>query len=153
GTSATIAFSTAVASTRDEALDLADEFHTLHAVTRAFELAWAHCRVELRHLGLTAEDVHLFQRLAGHLIFAGPALRATPAVLANTQGQFGLWRHGISGDHPIAVVRLDDPRDLPLTRLLLAAHTYWRAKGLTVDLVLLDESPASYLEDLHQRLQ
>src|SRR5262249_11595442 len=123
-------------------------------VTRAFELAYAHSRVELRHLNLTAEDVHLFQRLAGHVLFAGPALRPPSAVLsANVQGQPGLWRLGISGDNPIVLVRLDDLRDLSLAQLLLTAHTYWRSKGLTVDLVLLNENPASYFEELHQQLQ
>src|SRR5262249_41785278 len=102
GAGVTVAFATAVAGSREEALALADEFHSLHAVTRAFELAYAHSRVELRHLNLNAEDVHLFQRLAGHVLFAGPALRAAPSVLAaNGQGQPGLWRLGVSGDFPV----------------------------------------------------
>src|SRR5262249_31135099 len=93
GAGVTVAFATAVAGSREEALALADEFHSLHAVTRAFELAYAHSRVELRHLNLNAEDVHLFQRLAGHVLFAGPALRPPSAVLsANVRGQPGLWR-------------------------------------------------------------
>src|SRR5262245_51115211 len=149
-----VAFTTGVAASREEALARADEFHSMHGVTRAFELAWAHSRVELRHLNLSAEDVHLFQRLAGHVLFAGPALRAAPAVLlANVQGQAGLWRLGISGDHPIVLVRVNAHAELQLARALLAAHTYWRAKGLVVDLVLLNENPASYFEDLHLELQ
>ncbi len=154
GAAAVIAFSTAVAHTREEALSLADEFHSQHAVTRAFELAWAHCHVQLRHLNLSPEEAHLFQRLAGHVLFPGLALRAAPSVLAaNTQGQAGLWRQGISGDHPIVVVRVGAPQDVDLARQILAAHTYWRTKGLTVDLVLLNENPASYFEELHQQLQ
>lgn len=153
GSSTTVAFSTAVADSREEALALADEFHSMHAITRAFELAWAHNRVELRHLQLAVEDAHLFQRLAGHLLFPSLGLRAAPEILAaNLQGQPGLWRLGISGDMPILLVRISEPADLNLIRRLLTAHTYWRTKGLHVDLVLLNEDPASYFEDLQQQL-
>src|SRR5262249_23853951 len=100
-TSVSLAFTTAVAESREEALVLADQYHDFHGVTRAFELAWAHSQVELRHLHLPAQEAHLYQRLAGHVLYAGPALRSAEAAAANRQSQPGLWRHGISGDKPI----------------------------------------------------
>jgi cyclic beta-1,2-glucan synthetase len=154
GSSVSVALTTAVADSRAHALGLADQFHDFHAVIRAFELAWAHCQLELRHLHITAQEAHQYQRLAGHIIYAGPSLRAAPAVLrANRQGQSGLWRHGISGDRPIVLVRLDQTDHLALARELLAAHAYLRLKGLKFDLVLLNEHEAGYIEDLHQQLQ
>ena len=54
--SVALAFTTAVATTRDEALARADQYHDFHSVTRAFELAWAHSQVELRHLELSTES-------------------------------------------------------------------------------------------------
>jgi cyclic beta-1,2-glucan synthetase len=152
GATATIAFTTAVAESREEALALADQYHDPHGVNRAFELAWAYSQVELRHLHLSPADAHLYQRLAGHLIFAGPSLRAGEAITLNRQGQPGLWRHGISGDKPILLARIADMEELPLVRQLLQAHTYWRLKGLEVDLVLLNEHPVSYREELHEQL-
>jgi cyclic beta-1,2-glucan synthetase len=153
GGTVTLAFTTAVAQSREEALVLADQYHSLHGVTRAFELAWAHSQVELRHLHLSAEEAHLFQRLAASILYAGSALRAAGAVAANRQGQADLWRHGISGDRPIVLARIGQTDELPLVRQLLLAHAYWRLKGLSVDLVLLNESPTSYYEELHQELQ
>jgi cyclic beta-1,2-glucan synthetase len=153
GGRAVLAFSTGVAVTREEALALADQYHTLYAVARAFELAWAHSRVELRHLNLRVEDAHLYQRLAGHVLLPGPVLRAAADVLtANRQGQTGLWRHGISGDLPIVVVRLDDAAQLPLLRQVVAAHAYWATKGLAVDLVVLSEDAGGYFEELYQQV-
>jgi cyclic beta-1,2-glucan synthetase len=152
GASVTVAFTTAVADTREEALALADQYHDIHGVTRAFELAWAHSQVELRHLHLSAEEAHLFQRLAGHVVFAGRALRSTSALSTNRQGQPALWRHGISGDRPIVLARIAESSELPLVRQLLLAHTYWRLKGLEVDLVILNEHPSSYLEELQDLL-
>ena len=153
GESYLAAFSTAVAASREEALALTDEFRVLSAVTRAFDLAWAHSGVELRDLAISVEDVHLFQRLAGYVLFPGPGMRADPSILAaNTQGQSGLWRQGISGDNPIVLVRLDDTRQLLLARQTIQAHAYWRAKGLIVDLVFFNEDPSGYRDELHDHL-
>jgi cyclic beta-1,2-glucan synthetase len=147
-----LTFITGMADTREDAVALADQYQTALAVTRAFELAWAHARVELRHLRISVEDAHLFQRLAGHLLFPTPALRAPAEVLAaNQRGQSGLWRFGISGDLPILLVRLSDTKDMPLLEQLLAAHVYWRGRGLLIDLVVLNEEHSGYFEELHRQ--
>jgi cyclic beta-1,2-glucan synthetase len=154
GSSASVAFTTAVATTREEAVALADQYHDAHGVARAFELAWAHSQVQLRHLRLSPEEIQLYGRLAAHVVYAGPALRAAPAVLAaNRQGQPGLWRHGVSGDRPIVLVRVAEPEELDLVRQLLQAHAFWRLHGLLVDLVILNEHPTSYLEEVQQQIQ
>ena len=148
-----VAFTTAMAESREEALALADSYHDFHGINRAFELAWAHSQVELQHHHLTTQDMHLFQRLASHLIYSGPFLRADPDLLArNRQGQTGLWRHGISGDKPIVLLQIDEMDHLLLVRQLLLAHTYWRLKGLEVDLVILNRHPTSYVEEVQQQV-
>ncbi len=153
GASAMVAFTTAMAESREEALALADSYHDFHGINRAFELAWAHSQVELQHHHLTTQDMHLFQRLASHLIYSGPFLRADPDLLArNRQGQTGLWRHGISGDKPIVLLQIDEMDHLLLVRQLLLAHTYWRLKGLEADLVILNRHPTSYVEEVQQQV-
>ncbi|WP_020475307.1 GH36-type glycosyl hydrolase domain-containing protein [Zavarzinella formosa] len=153
GGSAALAFTTAIAVTREEALLLADRFNDFHGVNRAFELAWAHSRVQLRHLHLSDEDVHLFQRLAAKVIYAGQTLRASKEIIAsNQQGQNGLWRHGISGDKPIVLVTLNEPDEIAIVRQLFLAHAYWRQQGLEADLVILNEHPSDYLDSLNQQL-
>jgi cyclic beta-1,2-glucan synthetase len=145
---------TGVARSREEAVALADHYRDSHAVSRVFDLAWAHSQIELRHLQISTAEVHLFQRLATHLIYTAPTLRAQPEVLAaNRQGQSGLWRYGISGDNPILLVRISSSSDLPLVRQLLLAHSYWTLKHFTVDLVILCEEAASYAEELFTQLQ
>ncbi len=152
--SVSVAFATAVANTREEALGLADHYHDFNGVTRGFELAWAHSQVELRHLHISAQDVHLFLRLAAYIFYASPALRAPAAVLkSNREGQPALWGYGISGDNPIVLLRIDQSEEIGLARQLIDAHIYWRMKGLEVDLVILNEHQAGYFEDLQQQLQ
>ena len=77
-----------------------------------------------------------------------PTPRSGPSadtLKRNTSGAAALWPHGISGDLPIILVRIDEPEDRGIVRQLLRAHEYWRMKGLAVDLVILNEKAHSYV--------
>jgi cyclic beta-1,2-glucan synthetase len=152
GTTATLTFTTAVTDTLEAAHAVADHYRNPTAAARAFELAWAHSRVELIDLGLTPALSHLYQRLAGHVMFPPAALRSTPAIANNRQAQPALWRHGISGDLPIVLVVISEGDGLPLVRQVLQAHAFWRGRGFNVDLVLLADRPASYREEIFEAL-
>jgi cyclic beta-1,2-glucan synthetase len=153
GETSVVAFITALADSREESLTLADHYREISAVARAFELAWAHTQVEHRHRNWSAQDAHLFQRLASHIIYAGTTLRADPAILIqNTKGQPGLWAYGISGDKPIVLALIADFDEVALAAQLLVAHTYLRLKGLDLDLVILGGSAVGDSDELHQHL-
>jgi len=145
-----MAFTTGVTDSRDAAIHLADQYHAMHSVTRAFELGWAEGRVEMQHLGIKAEQVHVVQRLAGHLLYPTGHLRAPAEVLeANRGTQSGLWKYGISGDLPLVVASIASPPGLALARELLQAHAYLRRSGMPVDLLFLLEHASGYSDDLH----
>ena len=63
-------------------------------------------------------------------------------------GQSGLWSQGVSGDLPILLVRISELDNLDIVRELLKAFEYWGMKQLAVDLVILNERQASYVQDL-----
>jgi cyclic beta-1,2-glucan synthetase len=154
GATAHVTFWTLVSASRSDVLALADRHHDSAAFERASTLAWTLAQVQLFHLGIGSDEASLFQRLAGHVLYANPALRPSSDVLARSEGgQQALWEYGISGDVPIVVCRIDDIEDLQIVRQLLQAHEYWRMKQLPVDLVILNEHPASYANDLHAALE
>ena len=154
GATVRVAFWTLVASTRREVLDLADQHCDRAAFDRAATLAWTQGQVQLHHLGITADEALLFQRLAGHVLYSDPALRpSSDGLRRGNGGQPMLWEHGISGDLPIVLVRIDDTDDLGLVRQLLRAFGYWRLKQLSVDLVILNERESSYVQDLQVALE
>ena len=154
GGTARIAFWTCVAGDRRQLLDLADKHRDPNARTRCATLAWTQAQVQLRHLGMDASQANLFQQLAGHILFAGAAARAsTDNLRRGAAGPAGLWSQGISGDLPIVLLRVEDAEDLPLVRQLLQAHEYWGIKRLSVDLVILNERGASYIQDLQVALE
>ena len=154
GASVRIAVWTSVASTRAEALELLDKHQESNAFVRAGTLAWTQGQVQLRHLGVDAAEASLFQRLAGYLLYANAAMRPASATLRQgAAGPEALWAQGISGDLPIVLVRIDDVEDMDLARQLLRAQEYWRMKQLAVDLVILNERAASYVQDLQNALE
>jgi cyclic beta-1,2-glucan synthetase len=148
-----LSFTTGVATSRETALALTQRYHEPSAAARTFALAFAHAQSGLRHLGISSEQALLFERLASRVLYTDGSLRADPGLLArNTLGQSGLWPHGISGDLPILLVRVVEEDDLPLVRQVLQAQEYWRLKGLLADVVILNEHPVSYLDEMHAQL-
>jgi cyclic beta-1,2-glucan synthetase len=149
-----LSFATGVAPSRETALALAQRYHDPSSAARTFALAFAHAQSGLRHLGITGEQAVLFERLASRVLYADGSLRAAPDLVArNRLGQEGLWPHGISGDLPILLARVVEEDDLPLVRQVLQAQEYWRLKGLSADVVILNEHPVSYLDEMHAQLE
>jgi cyclic beta-1,2-glucan synthetase len=154
GETVQVTFWTIIAPSRAELLDLVDKHQDTSAFERAATRAWTQAQVQLRHLDITGEDATLFQRLAGHVLHAGPATRPSSDVIRRgAGGQSGLWTQGISGDIPIVLVRIDSIDDVALVGQMLRAHEYWRMKGLAADLVILNERSSSYVQDLQMAIE
>ncbi len=149
-----LSFASGMALSRDGALAMAHKYHDPSAAARTFVLAFTHGQSTLRHLGISTDEAQLFERLASRVLYTDASLRAGPEILArNVLGQPGLWAHGISGDLPLLLVRVVDGDDIPLVRQVLQAQEYWRLKGLSADVVILNEHPVSYLDDMHVQLE
>jgi len=149
-----IAFWTLIAPTRAEVLDLADKHRDATAFERAVTLSWTQAQVQLRHLGISTDEAHLFQRIANRVLYSDPTSRPPSELLTRNEcGPSALWAHGISGDRPIVLLRIDATEDLEAVRQLLRAQEYWRMKQLAVDLVILNERPPSYDQDLQAAIE
>ncbi|WP_284324979.1 GH36-type glycosyl hydrolase domain-containing protein [Cypionkella aquatica] len=144
-----VTFWTMVAENPTALLELVDRHRDPSAFERASTLAWTQTQVHLRHLGISNNEAADLQTLAGFVLRADPRLRApSNRIIAGAGPQSGLWQFGISGDRPIVLMLIDDADDLAQVRQILAAHEYWRAQQLSVDLVVLNERSSSYVQDL-----
>ncbi len=154
GESARVAFTTLAAPSRGDALALADKYHDSAMFERAVTLAWTQAQIQQHHLGMASGEANYFQELAGRILHSNADLRPSSGILQrNTRGPSNLWVHGISGDLPIVLVRIDEPEDRDIVRDILRAHEYWRMKGLEVDLVILNEKQTTYDQDLQTTLE
>ncbi len=149
-----LTFTTLVGADRGRLLALCDAYRDGGIFGRTLGQAWTHSQVQLRHLGIDPEEAQLYQRLASRILYAGPTMRAPKAILArNHLGQSALWRLGISGDRPILLGRITAVEDREFVRQLVHAHCYWRMKGLTIDLVILNDEVHSYVHEVAFALQ
>jgi len=162
GETGSVAFWTIVADSRDQLLDLVDKHRDGASFARAAMLAWTQAQMQLRHNGVSPDEAALFQRMAGYMLYSDASLRpgsdallrgAAAATAAGGVGVAPLWAHGVSGDLPILLARIDDIEHMALVRQLVHAHEYWRMKGLAVDLVIVNERASSYVQDLQVALE
>jgi len=154
GATVRLVFTTLVATSREDALQIAEKYRQPATFERESSLAWTQAQVQLHHLRITQDEAHLFQRLANRLIYADPTLRAAPSVVATNRGTAsGLWPYGISGDLPIALVSIERDEERDVVRQLLRAQEYWRMKGIAADLVILNATGTSYVQALHESLE
>ena len=149
-----VTFWTMVAETPEALLELVDRHRDASAFERAATLAWTQAQVQLRHLGITNAEAVDFQDLAGVILRGDPRLRpSSERIIVGAGPQSGLWPFGISGDLPLILLRIDDGQDMDQVRQILAAHEYWQARQMVVDLVILNERSSSYVQDLQIALE
>jgi cyclic beta-1,2-glucan synthetase len=138
-----IAFWSGVAASRAEALSLVDRLGS----EAGFQRTKARCRpraeAQLRDLNTSIEDAQLFQEMAERILYSDASLRAPAPLLERNQlGQSALWAHGVSGDLPIVLALIDAEAHAAQVVQLMRAQAYWQAKGLAVDLVILNTAAA-----------
>ena len=151
--SATVTLVSGLAPTREELLGLVEKYQDQTIADRCFELAWTHGLIMLRHLNTTEVEAQLYGRLAGGVALPSVRPPRNPSILArNQRGQRNLWSFGISGDLPILLLYATNVDRVDLVRQIVQAHAYWRLKGLTVDLVILNEDDSVYRQVLHDQI-
>ena len=144
-----LAWLTFTAPTREELVALARRFRGWSMIDRAFVRAQGQAERELRQLGFQGDLWRQSQQLLSLLCYPHAALRAEPATLAaNRRGQSSLWGFGISGDYPVLLMHMSDEAHGELLHDLVLAHSYWRRRGLRIDLVILNQQDTNYGQPL-----
>lgn len=145
---------TFVAGSRSELLTMIDRHRGSGVFERLSMLAWTQSQIELRDLGVTTKEAGQFQTLAGYVTFPTEILRIPSGAAARDAApQSALWPLGVSGDLPIVVARVPSIEDLVVVRQLIRLHAFWRARGMVADLVIVNQEPTGYLQDLQRTLE
>jgi len=148
-----VAFLTLVAGSRESVLELAERYTTLASVDWVLRDAAGEADREATDLKLEPAQYPELQSLASLLMVPRAVhLAAAGQTLGDHSGQPRLWALGISGDFPILVVRISDPRETGLLRTVLRAHTLWRHRSFHVDLVFLRMGAGGYEEPVRERV-
>jgi cellobiose phosphorylase len=151
--SAIIDYVTGICSNKQAAHALMEKYRDKSLADRVFDLAWTHGQVALQQINATETDAQLFGRLASAIVYSNPAWRANASTLMqNNRGQSDLWGYGISGDLPIVLVRVESQENMDLVSKLVQAHSYWRMKGVAVDLIIWNEDRSVYRDTMSESI-
>lgn len=151
--SSEFAFVTVAADSRSTALEIAHRYMTLDSLGWALGNAASEVAREIHALGIEPDQLPELQGLASLLLYPGTVLRAPQATIAaNRLGQPRLWAMGLSGDNPIVVLRLTDPKEKQLLNLLVRAYRLWQRRNLRIDLVLLRTAASGYEEPMRDQV-
>lgn len=154
GETCKIAYSTAMCKSREEALELASKFRSMHSIKTTFELSWNQIQEEMRYLSIKPLQANMYQQMGSEILFLNKTYKKREEYIKNIKsGQSSLWAYGISGDLPIILLLIRKDEDFDLIRQLINAHEYLSIKGLKVDLVILNLHKELYLQLLQDKIR
>ncbi|MDD3412200.1 MAG: glucoamylase family protein, partial [Eubacteriales bacterium] len=136
-------FATLIAAPHDAPAAFCDRYATPEAALKLYELAQTQGLVTARYLGMDAQEQCAASRLCSSLVYTGQPHQHSFAQPGSLPLK-GLWGLGLSGDLPMLLALIDDAKHLPLIRLLLKAHAWYRMSGLWCDLVVICDQLAGY---------
>lgn len=150
GASITLTLATAAAPERQTLDHLLDKLDQPALCERTLMLAHTMAGVRTQGAGLAPGAWRA--GLALQTLLTSQAAREGVSALEGSFQRDALWRHGISGDAPILLVRVADTTGVFMVRELCALL---QAQGspLPVDIVVLDAEPASYLAPVSRALR
>jgi cyclic beta-1,2-glucan synthetase len=151
--SANLAYLTFAAESRDAIISLARRYRNWTLVERSIHQADIAAQTWLGKQDIATQVFKDILQILSALLYSFKAVRASPeTIAANRLGQPGLWRFGISGDYPILLVEVDDPKQVDLVREALQVHKYLRSRWFMMDVVILNYQQTDYGAELNGML-
>ncbi len=121
---------------------------------RALRLASAQARAMLGFIGLSDAGYHALQRMAAMLVDGRLSAQARgPVPGEGPVDRRALWALGISGERPMLALSVREAGELPAARELVRAHGFYRAAGLDVDLIWVDDGADGYRRPVWDALE
>jgi cyclic beta-1,2-glucan synthetase len=144
-----LAFLTFAGDSQEAVLALARRYSSWSLIERSFHQANIAAQTWLGKQNYDSQAFKDTLQVLSALIYPFKAVRASPeTIFANRLGQSELWRFGISGDFPILLVELENPKQVDLIREVLQVHEFLRSRRYMVDMVILNHQQTNYNAEL-----
>lgn len=129
---------------------VSDAKEMLKGEADTFELAWSYAVSSHRMSGIDSAWCDIYESFAARLFIDGASKKGvdTPTKLSIQS----LWRFGISGDIPIAVICVHRNARLKTVKSIISVVNYFALKNIAADVVLIGEYPYEYNNELRQKL-
>ncbi|TVP42109.1 MAG: hypothetical protein EA350_17430 [Gemmatimonadales bacterium] len=110
-------------------------------------------RANLQALDAGPDDPRRWESLLSMILHGGRGADASALDFEGSLRQSELWRWGISGDVPYILLEGELAEDTVTVESLLRAQAWWRDRGETVDLVLVDATSGAYMAPVRDRIR
>ena len=148
-----VAYLTFGAESREALLSLASRYRNWALLERSFHQANIAAQTWLGKQDMSTRALRDSLQILSALLYSFKSVRASAeTIAANRLGQPGLWRFGISGDHPILLVEVDTPQQVDLVREVLQVHKYLSTRRFKMDMVILNCQQTDYGAELNGML-
>ena len=141
---------TFASDSREEILRLAEKYQSRTILKRSFIQSNLTAHTWLGKQGMTTRSLIDSLKTLSALLYASKEMRSAPEIIAsNRLNQSALWRFGISGDFPIMLVEIGDPKQIDLVKDVLQIHKFLAIRQFKVDLVILNTQQTDYGAELN----
>lgn len=150
---AELAYLTFAGESREAVLAIANRYSNWSLIERSSHQANIATQTWLGKQNYNSRAFTNTLQILSALLYPFNAVRTSPeTIAANRLGQSGLWRFGISGDYPIMLVELQNPKQVDLVREVLQVHEFLRSRHFMVDVVILNYQQTEYGAELNGML-
>ena len=151
--SANLAYITFAAESRDAIIALAKRYCSWTLIERSFHQADIAAQTWLGKQDFVTRSFKDTLQVLSALLYSFKLVRASPEIItSNRIGQSGLWHFGISGDYPILLVEIENPKQIDLVREALQVYKFLHSRRFMIDLVILNQQRTDYGAELNGML-
>ena len=149
GKSADAFILTAFGKSRDQLLQLVEQYQSTVDVEHAFKTASVFNNMRTNLTLLKGSQMRLYNSISKYMAqTATLGVDRKTALEKNTLSQSGLWRFGISGDLAILLLEIDSQNRSGFAKEMLRAFEYYKIHGLLLDMVIINDAPDREREGL-----
>lgn len=153
GAEAEITFISGLFESRQALISASEEFFVAERINDAAERFRQQSNIELKYLSMTGNQHRAFQNIIRQIYYPHKYYRGPDDnIRRNWSGQNGLWKFGISGDHPIMLLHVKSTDESSLVTEVLKIYAYMGINMVKADLVILAEGNYGYTSELMNML-
>ena len=131
---------TGFAKAKEQLFQLMEQYQNGVDVEDAFKNASVFNNVRTSMSLLKGSQMRLYNSISKYILQTATFGNQRQEILAkNKLSQSGLWRFGISGDHAIVLMEIDDINKSGFAKEMLRAFEYYKVHGLILDLVFIND--------------
>ena len=142
GKSASAFLITGFAKAREQLIQLVEQYQNAIDIEDAFKKSSVYNNMRTGMSLLKGSQMRLYNSISKYILQTATFGDKRQDLLANNKlSQSGLWRFGISGDHAIVLMEIDDINRSGFAKEMLRAFEYYKVHGMVLDLVFINDVP------------